>query len=62
MASTYTTNLKLELIPTGAQSGIWGATTNVNLGSSTATQSGLEQAIVGTAALVTADFLKPNAA
>ena len=56
MASTYTTNLKLELIPTGAQSGIWGATTNVNLGSSTATQSGLEQAIVGTATLITADF------
>ena len=56
MASTYTANLKLELIPTGAQSGIWGATTNVNLGSSTATQSGLEQAIVGKATLVTADF------
>jgi hypothetical protein len=56
MASTYTTNLKLELIPTGAQSGIWGATTNVNLGSSTATQSGLEQAIVGKATLSTPDF------
>jgi len=56
MASTYTTNLKLELIPTGAQSGIWGATTNVNLGSSTATQSGLEQAIVGKASLITSDF------
>jgi hypothetical protein len=56
MASTYTTNLKLELIPTGSQSGIWGATTNVNLGSSTATQSGLEQAIVGKASLVTGDF------
>jgi hypothetical protein len=56
MPSTYTTNLKLELIPTGAQSGIWGATTNVNLGSSTATQSGLEQAIVGKATLLTADF------
>ncbi len=56
MASTYTANLKLELIPTGAQSGIWGATTNVNLGSSTATQSGLEQAIVGKATLPTGDF------
>jgi len=56
MASTYTANLKLELIPTGSQAGIWGATTNVNLGSSTATQSGLEQAIVGKATLVTADF------
>jgi hypothetical protein len=56
MASTYTTNLKLELIPTGSQSGIWGATTNVNLGSSTTTQSGIEQAIVGKATLLTADF------
>jgi hypothetical protein len=55
-ASTYTTNLKLELIPTGSQSGIWGATTNVNLGSSTTTQSGIEQAIVGKATLLTADF------
>jgi hypothetical protein len=55
-ASTYTTNLKLELIPTGSQSGIWGATTNVNLGSSTATQSGIEQAIVGKATLSTPDF------
>jgi hypothetical protein len=55
-ASTYTTNLKLELIPTGSQSGIWGATTNVNLGSSTTTQTGIEQAIVGKATLLTADF------
>ena len=57
MASTYTANLKLELIPTGAQSGIWGATTNVNLGSSSATQSGIEQAIVGKATLPTGDFV-----
>jgi len=56
MPSTYTTNLKLELIPTGAQSGVWGVTTNANMGSSSATQSGLEQAIVGTATCVTADF------
>ena len=57
MASTYTANLKLELIPTGAQSGQWGATTNVNLGSSSSTQSGVEQAIVGKATLPTGDFV-----
>lgn len=51
MASTYSTNLKIELIPTGAQSGIWGATTNTNLGTA------LEQAIVGTATCITGDFV-----
>ena len=51
MASTYSTNLKIELIPTGAQSGIWGQTTNVNLGSA------LEQAIVGLATCPTGDFV-----
>jgi hypothetical protein len=51
MASTYSTNLKIELIATGSQSGIWGATTNTNLGTA------LEQAIVGTATCVTADFV-----
>ena len=50
MASTYSTNLKIELIPTGAQSGIWGATTNTNLGTA------LEQAIVGLADCPTGDF------
>lgn len=39
--STYSTNLKLELIGTGEQSGTWGTTTNTNLGTL------LEQAIVG---------------
>lgn len=43
MASTYSTNLKLELIGTGEQSGTWGDTTNTNLGTA------LEQAIVGKA-------------
>lgn len=43
MASTYSA-LKIELIGTGDQSGTWGATTNVNLGTA------LEQAIVGRAA------------
>ena len=32
MASTYSTNLALELIGTGDQSGTWGNTTNTNLG------------------------------
>lgn len=41
MASTYSTNLKLELIGNGDQSGTWGTTTNKNLGTL------LEQAIAG---------------
>jgi hypothetical protein len=41
MASTYSTNLKIELMSTGENSGIWGNTTNTNLGTA------LEQAIVG---------------
>ena len=41
MASTYSTSLKLELIGDGEQSGIWGQTTNNNLGTL------LEQAITG---------------
>lgn len=41
MASTYSQNLKIELIGTGEQSGTWGTTTNTNLGTA------LEQAIVG---------------
>ena len=40
MASTYST-LKIELIGTGDQSGIWGTTTNTNLGTA------IEEAIVG---------------
>ena len=43
MASTYSTNLKVELIGTGEQAGTWGVTTNTNLGTA------LEQAIVGKA-------------
>jgi len=46
MASTYS-SLKIELITTGEQTGTWGATTNVNLGTA------LEEAIVGRA---TANF------
>lgn len=41
MASTYSTNLKIELIGTGDQVGSWGTTTNTNLGTA------LEEAIVG---------------
>jgi len=41
MASTYSSNLKLELIGTGDQSGTWGTTTNTNLGTL------LEEAIAG---------------
>jgi hypothetical protein len=40
MASTYS-SLKIELIGTGEQEGIWGNTTNVNLGTA------IEQAITG---------------
>lgn len=46
MASTYS-DLKIELIGTGEQSGTWGTTTNTNLGTA------LEEAIVGRA---TANF------
>lgn len=41
MASTFSTNLKLELIGNGDQPGTWGTTTNTNLGTL------LEQAITG---------------
>lgn len=41
MPSSYSTSLRLQLIATGEQSGIWGATTNTNLGTL------LEQAITG---------------
>jgi len=41
MASTYSTNLKIELIGTGEQVGTWGATTNDNF------SNVFEQAIVG---------------
>jgi hypothetical protein len=49
MSSTYS-NLKFELIGTGDQSGAWGSTTNINLGTA------IEQAIVGMATLTSADF------
>lgn len=47
MASTYSTNLKIELIGLGEQVGTWGTTTNTNLGTA------IEEAVVGRA---TANF------
>ena len=41
MSSTYSDQLKLELIGTGDQAGNWGTTTNINLGTL------IEQAIAG---------------
>ena len=41
MASTYSPSLRIELIGTGDQSGLWGDTTNTNLGGL------IEQAITG---------------
>jgi hypothetical protein len=49
MASTYSTSLKLTLIGDGDQSGIWGQTTNTNLGTL------LEQAICGVQSIVMSD-------
>lgn len=49
MASTYSTNLRLELIGTGEQQGTWGATTNVNLGTL------LEEAIGGYISVTVSD-------
>jgi hypothetical protein len=51
MASTFSPSLKLELIGDGDQSGIWGQTTNNNLGTL------LEQAIAG---VVSFDMLDGN--
>lgn len=45
MASTYSTNLKIELIGTGEQENTWGTTTNTNLGTA------IEEAIVGRVAV-----------
>ena len=49
MASTYSQNLKLQLIGNGDQSGTWGTTTNINLGTL------LEQAITGVQSIVMSD-------
>ena len=49
MASTYSTSLKLTLMGDGDQSGLWGQTTNTNLGTL------LEQAITGVQSIVMTD-------
>ncbi len=49
MASTYTSNLKIEKIGDGEQAGTWGNTTNQNL-------EALEEAICGRVVLGTSDF------
>jgi len=49
MASTYSPSLKLTLIGDGDQSGLWGQTTNTNLGTL------LEQAITGVTSIVMSD-------
>lgn len=49
MASTYSPTLRLELIGTGDQSGIWGDTTNNNLGAL------IEQAITGVVTIAMSD-------
>jgi hypothetical protein len=49
MASTYSPSLRLELIGDGDQSGIWGQTTNNNLGAL------LEQAVSGVITITMAD-------
>lgn len=49
MASTYSPNLRLELIGTGEQQGTWGTTTNTNLGTL------LEEAIGGYVSVAVTD-------
>jgi hypothetical protein len=49
MASTYSPSLKLTLMGDGDQAGLWGQTTNTNLGTL------LEQAITGVQSIVMAD-------
>jgi hypothetical protein len=49
MSSSYS-SLKFELITTGEQSGLWGSTTNTNIGTA------VEQALVGMATLTSANF------
>jgi hypothetical protein len=49
MSSTFS-NLKFELITSGEQSGLWGNTTNTNIGTA------IEQALVGMATLTSINF------
>lgn len=52
--STYSTNLKIELIGTGEQVGTWGTTTNTNLGTA------LEESIVGYSTVTINDNNSPG--
>jgi len=54
MTSTYSTNLKINLMGTGDQSGTWGSTTNTNLGTI------MEEAIVGYVTQAVADSASPT--
>ena len=56
MASTFSPSLRVELIGDGDQSGIWGQTTNTNLGTL------IEQAIAGvvTITMVDANYTMTN--
>ena len=54
MTSTYSTNLKLNLMGTGDQSGTWGSTTNTNLGTL------IEEAIVGYVTQTVTDSASPT--
>ena len=49
MASTYSTSLKLTLMGDGDQAGLWGQTTNTNLGTL------LEQAVTGVTSITMSD-------
>jgi methyl coenzyme M reductase beta subunit len=49
MSNTYS-NLKFEIIEVGGNDGTWGPIVNTNVGTA------IEQAIVGMATLLTADF------
>ena len=49
MASTYSSRLRIELIGTGEQSGIWGDTTNTNLGTL------IDEAVAGVASITMTD-------
>lgn len=53
MPSTYSPNLRIELIAPGEQSGTWGTTTNINLGTV------LEDAVSGFVAVTTSSGNQP---
>lgn len=54
MASTYNNSLRIEEIGTGEQAGVWGVTTNKNLGTL------ITEAVVGVKEIVVATGVAPN--